>query len=313
MHKRNIIILSIVLVFNALFGKNISAMEIPILKDVRVVSSVEFNKNTKLYRYSYEVSNPSINTGQIRNVQIDISKPSSGEALSAEGLVIQLGLDRDGIMLTSTFKEELTNMSSLMKIPLLPVGIQPPFGWGGNITVIGTVSWGSDGKKYRIMPGQSLDSFVIISRGIPFIRDVSIKPAWVLVVEDVTEEDIKKSEEIEKQITFKGKTIGPTAPPSDFKPLDFLNYIIDLKHQSTSLGWITNKGIENSLDVKLDNAKKKLEQGNIVAAKNILNAFLNEVEAQGCATYENCPSGKHLTPEAYALLKYNVEYLINKL
>ncbi len=110
-----------------------------------------------------------------------------------------------------------------------------------------------------------------------------------------------------------GKTIGPTAPPADFKPLDFLNNIINMKHEAYSLGWITNKGIENSLDVKLDNAKKKIEQGNTTTAKNILNAFIDEVEAQGCATYENCPSGKHLTPEAYALMKYNVQYLIEKL
>lgn len=110
-----------------------------------------------------------------------------------------------------------------------------------------------------------------------------------------------------------GKTIGPTAPPADFKPLDFLNYIIDLKHQSTFLGWIKNKGIENSLDAKLDNARKKIEQGNTQAAKGILNAFINEVEAQGCETYDKCPEGKHLTPEAHTLLKYNAQYLISNL
>ena len=110
-----------------------------------------------------------------------------------------------------------------------------------------------------------------------------------------------------------GKTIGSTPPPADFKPIEFLDYIISMKHEAFSLGWVKNKGIENSLDVKLNNAKKKIEQGNIIAAKNILNAFINEVEAQGCETYQNCPEGKHLTPEAYALLKYNVQYLIGKL
>lgn len=39
-------------------------------------------------------------------------------------------------------------------------------------------------------------------------------------------------------------------------------------------------------------------------AKNILDASLNEVEAQ---------NGKHLTSEAYALLKYNVQYLVERL
>jgi hypothetical protein len=65
--------------------------------------------------------------------------------------------------------------------------------------------------------------------------------------------------------------------------------------------------------VKLDNAKKKLAEGSPGATKNILRAFINEVEAQGCATYENCPPGKHLTSEAYALLKFNAQYLIDNL
>lgn len=109
------------------------------------------------------------------------------------------------------------------------------------------------------------------------------------------------------------KTIGPKAPPADFKPVDFINYIVNMKHEAFSLGWITNQGIEQSLDAKLENAKRKLEQGNTNATKNILEAFINEVEAQGCSSYENCSTGKHLTSEAYALLKYNTQYLIDQL
>ncbi|MDZ7262124.1 MAG: hypothetical protein ONB05_08475, partial [candidate division KSB1 bacterium] len=69
-------------------------------------------------------------------------------------------------------------------------------------------------------------------------------------------------------------------------------------------GWIDNQGIANSLDAKLDNAKKQLEKGKTKTAINVLQAFVNEVEAQ---------KDKHLTSEAYALLKYNAEYLIKKL
>lgn len=110
-----------------------------------------------------------------------------------------------------------------------------------------------------------------------------------------------------------GKTIGPTAPPADFKPLDFLNSIINMKHEAYKLGWIKNEGILKSLDAKLENAKKDIEKGNTRSAKNTLKAFINEVEAQGCESYENCPAGKHLTSEAYGLLKYNAQYLIDHL
>jgi hypothetical protein len=84
-------------------------------------------------------------------------------------------------------------------------------------------------------------------------------------------------------------------------------------HEASALGWIKNKGIEQSLDAKLDNAKKKITEGDNESAKNIINAFINEVEAQGCATHGNCTPDKYLAPEAYALLKYNAMYLINNL
>ena len=86
--------------------------------------------------------------------------------------------------------------------------------------------------------------------------------------------------------------------------VNLLDTLVSLKHQAVANGWIDNQGVANSLDSKLDNAKSKLEAGDTTAAKNMLNAFVNEVEAQ---------NGKHLTSEAYALLKYNAEYLIDRL
>ncbi len=177
-----------------------------------------------------------------------------------------------------------------------------------------------------ILPGETKSGFFFKSKGVPTIvnsvflggKRAIYSPPGDYDTDDVVESFDRVMKTLEEQYPEKfeyvvRKTIGPTAPPSDFKPLDFLNYIIDLKHQSTSLGWIRDKGIEQSLDTKLENAKKKIEQGNVGAAKNILEALINEVEAQGCESYESCPSGKHLTSEAYALLKYNVRYLIENL
>jgi hypothetical protein len=100
------------------------------------------------------------------------------------------------------------------------------------------------------------------------------------------------------------KTIAPTAIPTSLTAMALLDTLISYKHQAFNLGWITNKGILNSLDQKLDNARKQLERGNNKSAKNILEAFINEVEAQ---------KDKHLSGEAYALLKFNAQYLISKL
>ncbi len=169
-------------------------------------------------------------------------------------------------------------------------------------------------ESYSIPPGKKMGSFILTSYAIPGIRDAKIQPD--IDYDNLPDEyygNVELTKQLQDSLIYSTKTIGPTAPPADFKPIEFLYYIISLKHEAASLGWITNKGIENSLDKKLDNAKKKLEQGNTTAAKNILNAFLKEVEAQGCKSSHDCPKGKHLTPEAYGLLKYNVEYLIDNL
>lgn len=75
-------------------------------------------------------------------------------------------------------------------------------------------------------------------------------------------------------------------------------------NESLELGWIANRGILQSLQAKLDNAERQLQRGNTPTALNVLRAFMNEVEA--------LPENQ-LSSEAYALLKYNAEYLIQQL
>jgi hypothetical protein len=284
------------------------------LKNIEVTAAVEYAPKNHLFTFGYVVRNPGTNTGQISMVDIDISRAPETAELSSEGLVLHGGVNRKGEMMMRPFDEELRRMNMVMKKPIIPVGVRPPQTWRGAITVMGTAHWGSTDKANFIGPDNSLSGFVLMSRGIPSIRDVSVQPHWILVVDGyVSDEDIEESKRIEEEITFKGKTIGPTAPPVDLKPVDFLDNIIEMKHEAFSLGWITNKGIERSLDAKLDAARKKLTAGDYGTARNILNAFANEVEAQGCETREDCPKGKHLLPEAYALLKYNAQYLADNL
>lgn len=109
-----------------------------------------------------------------------------------------------------------------------------------------------------------------------------------------------------------GKTVGPVLPPTPFVASAFLDTLISYKHQALALGWIKNEGIVQSLDAKLENAQAQLQRNNTTAAKNILQAFVNEVEALW--KQERPPyGGEQITSEAYAVLKFNAEYLISKL
>src|SRR3989339_2153121 len=246
--------------------------ELPNISNTQL--KVEVTVVGDIYTYSYTIISDATNTGEIGTFDIDITQPKGGIELSGEGLVNGPGY------LRHTSAHILSEPTSPK---MIPVGFFSPYDWVAGVNILGQAGWGS-GYKSIILPGQSLSGFQITSYGLPSIRDFRIEPELVPPSAGDTEESgepvsLEEYQAVEDKVAFTGKTIGPTAPPADFKAIDFLNYIISMKHEAFSLGWIDNKGIEQSLDAKLENAKKKLEQGNKNAAKNILGAFINEVEA----------------------------------
>ena len=152
--------------------------------------------------------------------------------------------------------------------------------------------WAKTGGIINGIPsGQTVSGFSFKSKGIPTILNSvftgyrratfsgpgdsdtkEVNEAFDKVFNDLKE---KYKEKFEGNVVK--RTIGPTTPPVDFKPIEFINYIINLKHDAFSLSWITNEEVEQSFDAKLENAKLKITQKNINDAKNILTDLLNEV------------------------------------
>ena len=85
-------------------------------------------------------------------------------------------------------------------------------------------------------------------------------------------------------INFVSETITITV--GDVEPTQLLENLINRVREYGASKVIDNKGIVNSLIAKLESAQSKLESGNTKAASNILQAFINHVEAQ---------QGKHIT------------------
>ncbi len=104
--------------------------------------------------------------------------------------------------------------------------------------------------------------------------------------------------------SVKVSTIGPVPIPSAVDPAAFLTSIIALKETAFNLGWIDNRGIRTSLDAKLSASARSIARGDASTARNQLQALLNEIDAQG---------GKHLTPEAISLLKFNIQFLLSNM
>jgi hypothetical protein len=120
-------------------------------------------------------------------------------------------------------------------------------------------------------------------------------------------------------------------PPEPFLPSLFLDTLISYVHQSHELGWINNTrdddceedeqaqdGIVKNLDKRLTQTRDLIVKDKIGAAKNRLEKFLNKVEKlwdrQQKEEAKNKKNPKVIfTSEAYALLKYNGEYLLDHL
>ena len=160
-----------------------------------------------------------------------------------------------------------------------------------------------------LAPGESI-SISFPSRGLPaimpFYTQGFVRPITMTEFDSLKEAGFTDNEIFLdwKEESHQGITIAPKVWPDEINLINFLDTLINYQTQSCELGWISNPGICRSLQANLDNVKRQLEQGRTQTAINNVQAFLNELEAI---------REQQLSPEAYALLKFNGEYLLEQL
>jgi hypothetical protein len=294
--KRNIFIL----VANMLSTSILLTQQpsLPYLRDVSLTAKIVFDATREIYSYTYTIQNASTNPGKIISFEIDISRNPNSIILSDSGLQFK----------NTRIEDAYKRLAVRLGGQIIPVSFpSSPMYCDPGLTVRRTV----DFFRPLIPQGQQVGGFVLSSRGLPTIRKFVAIPQFEVndyypPADEVSNPDslAEKVDADREAINFHGFTIGPAAPPLDLSASSWLDTLVSYKHESVALGWIDNQGIANSLDSKLDSAKSKLAVGDTTAAKNVLNAFVNEVEAQ---------NGNHLSSEAFALLKFNAEYLIQRL
>lgn len=101
-----------------------------------------------------------------------------------------------------------------------------------------------------------------------------------------------------------GKTVGPVAVPEPFNSEEFINNIISRKDESFKLGWIDTRMLSFKLGNRLRAIGKAISEKNVLMAKDLTQSFIEEVESL---------KDEHLTPEAYYILKFNAQYLLDHL
>jgi len=103
------------------------------------------------------------------------------------------------------------------------------------------------------------------------------------------------------------RTLGPANPPSPLNGLGFLDTIKSYINESRTLGWITNDPTANKYKRLIDSAKAGLA-GN-PPRRGMTKAKLDSVLV---SVYPDTAAGT-LTSEAYALIRFNTEYVMKKL
>jgi hypothetical protein len=168
--------------------------------------------------------------------------------------------------------------------------------WEGTLPWLNVVSWkcyGVDGFNY-IRPGEKDSTFTFTTEATTLPRVVKFyAQGW----NGESDEDITLN-------SFRGWTIGPGDPPSQFLPTNFLDTLSSYSTQSRTMGWITTQQVSDKYRGYFATAKSQLLASNTAGARTTLQSVLQDV---------NVDSTSNLTSEAYALIRYNTQYLLGQL
>ncbi len=164
------------------------------------------------------------------------------------------------------------------------------------------ISWSTPDSK-DILPGDSASGFGFLTRLLPGITDFYAEGAHPLpsFEEGMAPDSIRGYDDLTPYGPgVIGKTIGPVPHLSTLEPKSFIDTLLNYSTRAYSLNWISNSKIIEKYTAHLQNAKAMLQQNDNTAAISVLDSVLTNVKAD---------SGVTLTSEAYALLRYNTQYL----
>jgi hypothetical protein len=195
-------------------------------------------------------------------------------------------------------------------VHLSPVdSIRNPNGWWGSIApaTIVRVSWSGSDTVYMVPPGGTLAGFSFSSVGLPAVGDF-YATGWI-PLPGFTHEEWPDSiiGGVFPENSFHGRTLVPRTPPTPFTALTFLDTIKSYITESRTLGWIGTQATADKYTAFINSAQSHLAssppQRGVAKAK--LDSVLTNV-------YPDSGAGT-ITSEAYALLRFNTEYVLKKL
>lgn len=162
------------------------------------------------------------------------------------------------------------------------------------------IAWWATDSTQQIVPGDSRHNISVISEGLPAIIKYYTE-GWVPPPHlEETPDSVENSSIFKNSKT--GYVVGPKTIPINHSAIaDSLNSYLDF---SCDTGWIKNKGVCQRLRTQVNKIQREMERGQDKAVANSIKALLNELSAL---------KEKKISSEAYALLYYNSEFLLERL
>lgn len=168
--------------------------------------------------------------------------------------------------------------------------------------------WGNQGLEATWF----IDSCMLTSNGLPAITESYSRAVSHILVWPADQKDNSKiniSAELSRLEVYPNadvlrKTVGPYRPPMPFIPVGFADTMLLYTSRGRSLNWILDQPAADRYTGLFTRARSDLVQNNYGSARPRLDSVLTQVRID---------SATILTSEAYALLRFNTEYLLEQL
>ena len=285
-----------------LLNETSSSQNLPYLRNVSIKTRTTFDSPNLMFFYEYSLVNDQNNDGDIQVFEVDISRGPNTVALDTAGLQFRSNFER------SSFRREYAGLASRV----VPVGFPhlPSIDWTG-LLAPATNAASFDCDTLFVVPRDSVSGFVLMSKGLPGIRRCVVLPHFNVFalyprLDEVDNPDSldAKIDQDREAVNFHGFAVGPTAPAAIFNGLGFIDTIKSYINRSRTLSWITDQSTADKYGRLIDSARYNLEANNRGAAKAKLDSVLLNANDDSSSTLRN---------EAYALLRFNTEYVLKKL
>ncbi len=303
---------AVVTLLSFLLGPNNAAavgmLPVPTLAGAEVRADAQFDSINFWYVYSYTVTNPVGNTGEIWRLKIDLLDPANEIPFASAGLTIPQGT---GQIAFPDLMERLRPFTQISPTPvrpfenIVPFGQNAPAGWNGGLGLDGFASFHSSDDVPNIVPGSSLAGFQLLSYGVPSIKEAQVIPLWMHVVGDHDEapdEDVLQAGAIERSLPRSLLTLGPSgvSPQS----AGHWNQLRDDLANAIKLGWIVDPKLADTLTAQLASAREAFDAS---------DSTLVNVRVQQLIDTISISTPAQRNAEAHALVLLNARRLFDSI